>query len=262
MTAAASASLNGFIVILLGTPGRDGQLGSRDGCLHLINKYRDRHLADRVFDLAWTHSQVLLRQLNVSQDDARLFEQMAASILYANASLRAENSILMANRRNQSSLWGQAISGDLPVVLLQISTVENIELVHQMVKAHAYWRLKGLAVDLVIWNEEHVGYRQRLQDEIMGLIASGVGASVIDRPGGIFVRMAEQIASEDRILLQSVARVIISDQQGSLAAQIGRREPAERIMPSLLGEGPREEHAERPAPTASTGLPPPVSTMD
>jgi cyclic beta-1,2-glucan synthetase len=38
----------------------------------------------------------------------------------------------------------------------------------------------------------------------MGLIASGVGASVIDRPGGIFVRQAEQISSEDRILFQSV----------------------------------------------------------
>jgi cyclic beta-1,2-glucan synthetase len=36
----------------------------------------------------------------------------------------------------------------------------------------------------------------------MGLIASGMEASVIDRPGGIFVRPAEQISGEDRILLQ------------------------------------------------------------
>ena len=39
--------------------------------------------------------------------------------------------------------------------------VANIDLVRQLVQAHAYWRLKGLAVDLVIWNEDHAGYRQR-----------------------------------------------------------------------------------------------------
>ncbi|WP_243048711.1 glucoamylase family protein [Dyella sp. RRB7] len=205
---------------------------SRDACLHLIEKYRDRHLADRVFDLAWTHSQVLLRQLNASLADAQLYEQMAASIIYASASLRAEASILRINRRGQSGLWGQAISGDLPIVLLHVSNLSHIELVRQLVQAHAYWRLKGLAVDLVIWNEDHAGYRQQLQDQIMGLIASGVEASLIDRPGGIFVRSAQQLSNEDRILVQAVARLVLADNRGSLAEQIGRRQL--RIKPARL----------------------------
>ncbi|WP_233171795.1 glycoside hydrolase family 94 protein [Dyella sp. ASV21] len=197
---------------------------TRDACIHLIDKYRDRHLADRVFDLAWTHSQVLLRQLNASLADAQLYEHMATSIIYANASLRAEAGILRANRRGQSGLWGQAISGDLPIVLLHVSRLAQIELVRQLVQAHAYWRLKGLAVDLVIWNEDHEGYRQQLQDQIMGLIASGVEASLIDRPGGIFVRSAQQISNEDRILVQAVARLVLADNRGSLVEQIGRRQ--------------------------------------
>lgn len=197
---------------------------SREACLQLIEKYRDRHLADRVFDLAWTHSQVLLRQLNASLADAQLYEQMAASIIYASASLRAEASILRANRRGQSGLWGQAISGDLPIVLLHASHLSGMELVRQLVQAHAYWRLKGLAVDLVIWNEDHAGYRQQLQDQIMGLIASGAEASLIDRPGGIFVRSAQQLSTEDRILVQAVARLVLADNRGSLAEQIGRRQ--------------------------------------
>ena len=102
--------------------------------------------------------------------------------------------VLIKNRRGQSGLWGYAISGDLPIVLLQIGDPANIELVRQLVQAHAYWRLKGLAVDLVIWNEDHAGYRQLLQEQIMGLIAAGIEASVIDRPGGIFVRPADQIS--------------------------------------------------------------------
>jgi cyclic beta-1,2-glucan synthetase len=196
----------------------------RDACLALIGKYRDRHLADRVFDLAWTHSQVLLRQLNVSLVDAHLYEHMATAILYPSASLRAEAGILRGNRRGQSGLWGQSISGDLPIVLLQIAELTRIELVRQLIQAHAYWRQKGLAVDLVIWNEDRAGYRQELQDQIMGLVASGSEANLLDRPGGIFVRPAQQLSSEDRMVMLAGARMVLADNRGSLAEQIGRRQ--------------------------------------
>ncbi|MGB7290401.1 MAG: glucoamylase family protein, partial [Candidatus Macondimonas sp.] len=202
-----------------------GVAESRDGALGLVDKYQDRHLADRVFELSWTHSQVVLRQLNASEADAQLYARLASAVIYADDILRADPAVLIRNRRGQSGLWGYAISGDLPIVLLQIADANNMELVRQLVQAHAYWRLKGLAVDLVIWNEDHAGYRQQLHDQIMGLIASGTEASVIDRPGGIFVRSAEQISAEDRVLFQAVARAVIADDRGSLAEQLGRRGP-------------------------------------
>lgn len=203
-----------------------GITDARSTSLALIEKYHDRQLADRVFDLAWTHSQVVLRQLNATEADAQLYARLASSIIYVDPSLRADAAVLVKNRRGQSGLWGYAISGDLPIVLLQIGDAANIDLVRELVQAHAYWRLKGLAVDLVIWNEDHAGYRQQLQDQIMGLIASGIEASVMDRPGGIFVRSAEQISVEDRVLFQSVARAVISDSRGTLAEQLGRRSPS------------------------------------
>ena len=141
-----------------------------------------------------------------------------------------------------------AISGDVPIVLLQIADPANIELVRQLVQAHAYWRLKGLAVDLVIWNEDHSGYRQLLHDQIMGLIAAGTEATMADRPGGIFVRPGDQIADEDRILLQTVARAIISDSRGTLADQINRRGPAEVTVPLLTPA--RTSRSEPPAVAA------------
>ncbi|MEK6663014.1 MAG: glucoamylase family protein [Pseudomonadota bacterium] len=218
---------------------------TRDAVLGLAEKYQDRRLADRVFELAWTHAQVVLRQLNASEADAQLYGRLANSVVYANAALRADAGILLQNRRGQSGLWGYAISGDLPIVLLQIGDAANIEMVRQLVQAHAYWRLKGLVVDLVIWNEDHAGYRQLLQDQIIGLIAAGIEAHVIDRPGGIFVRSAEQISNEDRILFQSVARAIISDSRGTLAEQINRRSLREVRVPRL--QPTRNHRAESPA---------------
>ncbi|HSR12932.1 MAG TPA: glucoamylase family protein, partial [Thermodesulfobacteriota bacterium] len=43
-----------------------GIVGTRDACLGLVEKYQDRRLADRVFDLAWSHSQAVLQQLNAT----------------------------------------------------------------------------------------------------------------------------------------------------------------------------------------------------
>ena len=205
-----------------------GVADTRAASLSLVGKYQDRRLANRVFALAATHAQVVLRQLDTSEADAQLYCRLAGAIIYANASLRAESAIVARNRRGQSSLWGYSVSGDLPIVLLQIGDAAHIELVRQLVQAHAYWRLKGLAVDLVIWNEDRAGYRQVLQEQIIGLIAAGVEAHASDRPGAIFVRPAEQISAEDRILFQSVARVIITDTRGSLADQIDGR-PADTL---------------------------------
>ena len=206
---------------------------TRESCLGLVEKYQDRRLADRVFDLAWTHSQVALLQINATDSDAQLYCRLASSVIYANDSLRADPSVLIKNRRGQSGLWGYSISGDIPIVLLQIEDPANIDLARQLIQAHAYWRLRGLAVDLMIWNEDHAGYRQLLHDQIMGLIAARGEASEIDRPGGIFVRPADQISEEDRILFQTVARAVITDSRGALEDQLNRRGQLEVTVPPL-----------------------------
>jgi cellobiose phosphorylase len=221
---------------------------TRDAALSLVEKYQDRYIADRVFDLALTYNQVLLSQCNTCEADAQLYCRLASSIIYANASLRADPSVLIKNRRGKSSLWSYAISGDLPIVLLQIEDPDNIALVRQLVQAHAYWRLKGLAVDLLILNEDHSGYRQLLHDQIMDLIASGIETNVTDQPGGIFVRPAKQITEEDRILIQAVARVIITDSRGSLADQISGRNLVEVTVPPFTPTRTRHSKHREVAP--------------
>jgi hypothetical protein len=64
-----------------------GVAETREGALGLVGKYQDRHLADRVFDLAWTHSGVTLRQINATESDAQLYARLAGSVIHANASL-------------------------------------------------------------------------------------------------------------------------------------------------------------------------------
>jgi cyclic beta-1,2-glucan glucanotransferase len=208
-----------------------GIADTKEICNALVEKYQDRFLRNRALELSWTHSQVVLRQINASEADAQLYSKLASSVIFTNPSLRADPNIIIKNHRGQSALWSYSISGDLPIVLLQIEDSANIELVKQLIQAHAYWRLKGLVVDLVIWNEDHGGYRQVLQNEIQSLIAPALGTDIKEEPGGIFFRSADQISNEDRILFQTLARIVISDKMGTLEEQANRRAKIKSIIP-------------------------------
>ncbi len=211
---------------------------TKEACEVLMHKYLDRHLKNRAFELSWTHSQVVLRQIKATETDAQLYNRLAASVIYANPNLRGEAAVLKSNLRGQSGLWSHSVSGDLPIILLRIYDPENMDIVRQMVQAHAYWRLKGLAVDLVIWNEDYGSYRQVLQEQILGIItAETANSQAYNKPGNIFVKSADQLSNEDRILFESVARVIIYDNKGTLSEQVNRLY-AEKVLPPFLEPKP------------------------
>ena len=210
-----------------------GVAGTRAAALGLIDKFQDYRLCERAFDVAWTNSKVVLSQLNADEADAQVYCELAAPILFASPIHRSAAGVLARNRRGQSGVWGQGISGDLPIVLLRISDAANIDLVREALKAHAFLRMKGLAFDLVIWNEDASMYRQSLHDELMGVVMTGSEAGMLDKPGGIFIRRGDQIAEEDRVLLLTLARVTLQEGRGRLEDQIQRRALAD-FIPTLF----------------------------
>ncbi len=210
-----------------------GVAESREAATVLLEKYFDRSLTDRVIELAWSHSQIMLQQLNATEADAQIYNRLAGSLIYSASLRRAKADVLSLNRRGQSGLWGYGISGDIPIALLRIHSSKHIELVRQALQAHAYWRMKGLSVDLVIWNEDDSVYHQPLHESIMGIIAASPEAGLVDKPGGIFVRRGELIAPEDRTLLQTVARLVLLDESGTLAEQAERRGRRDVVIPKL-----------------------------
>ncbi|MCC6208384.1 MAG: cyclic beta 1-2 glucan synthetase [Gammaproteobacteria bacterium] len=210
-----------------------GAADTREAALALIEKYCDRHFVERAFEMAWFQSQEVLRHLNASETDAQVFGRLASSVIYSNALRRAAPAIIARNQLGQSGLWRFGISGDLPIVKLTIRDLSRIDLVKQLLQAHAYWRMKGLTADLVIVNEDFSGYRAELHDLIMGLINAGPDAQVLDKPGGVFVRRAEELSEDERVLLRTVARIVFSDSSETLIEQVERRVSAERTSKRL-----------------------------
>jgi cellobiose phosphorylase len=229
-----------------------GVTETRELALAHVEKYQSSRMADRAFDLAWTHSQVTLHHLNVTEGEAQLYGRLASALIYTDPARRGNPGVMLNNRRGQDGLWSYGISGDAPIILLRISDGEKIEIVRQLIQAHSYWRMKGLTVELVILNEDVSVYRQSLQDQITNLISSGIEAQMLDKPGGIFVRRLEQIPNDDRVLLQSAARVVLDDEKGTLAEQLEHRSVLEPLIPALTPT--RSGSADSSAPLARREL--------
>ena len=221
----------------------------RSKALSLLDKYYDHHLADRVFEMAWTHSQVMLHRLQARESDCQLFSQLAGLILYSNPRLRARPSLIARNRKGQSDIWAYGISGDLPIVTLRVSDQSGLDLVRQMLKAHAYWRYKGLRVDLVILCEAYMGYRQSLMDAILGLVNASLEAKELNQSAGVFVRNIDQVPEEDRMLLRAMSRIVLSDRVGTLAEHLERHAIPKFDLPLLKPTRKPEETVSEDADT-------------
>jgi len=206
---------------------------TREGAVALAQKYADPRLCDRVFELAWTHSQVTLRHLGVGERDAQRYAQLAGAVVHPAPQWRAPASLLARNRRGQSGLWGYGISGDLPIILLRIADLQHFDLVQESVRFHGWMRARGLITDLVVLLEDASGYRQALHDVVMGLLAGGPASSLVDRSGGVYVRRGDQMPEEDRVLFQAMARVVLNGGGGTFAEQLERKPRPEERIPAI-----------------------------
>jgi len=205
---------------------------SREKALESADKYREPAAFERTATVAWTQAQVQLRHLGITADEAHLFQRVATRILYSDPTLRAPAHVLLRNRKGPSALWPHGISGDLPIVLLRIDHPDDQDIVRQLLRAHEYWRMKGLAVDLVIVNEQATSYGEDLRQALEALVRSRRQAEALDgteQVGGIFILRRDLISTEDHDVLRSAARVALLSRHGTLSEQIVRllrREPA------------------------------------
>src|SRR6185503_15102996 len=172
---------------------------------------------ERAATLAWTQAQVQLRHLGIDADEAYLFQELAGLILYSDAMLRPSSAVLMGNKRGPSGLWRHGISGDLPIVLVRIDEAEDQSIVRQLLRAHEYWRIKQLPVDLVILNEQLSSYAQNLQDALETQVRASQSRLQHEEPGSfgnVFILRGDLISAEDRALLQSAARAVLLSRRG------------------------------------------------
>ena len=225
---------------------------SREAVLDLIDKHQEANAFVRAATLAWTQAQVQLRHIGIDAAEAGLFQRLAGYILYADASTRPSSDTVRRGAGGPDALWAHGISGDLPIVLLRIDDVEDIDIARQLLRAHEYWRMKQLAVDLVILNERGTSYLQDLQIALetqLRMSQAQPQAAADNARGGVFLLRTDLISADTRARLSSVARVVLVAQRGDLADQLDRlRAPAAPAPRRPRGNPTLEVAAASPAP--------------
>jgi cyclic beta-1,2-glucan synthetase len=224
---------------------------SREAAVAQADKYRDPATFERTVTLAWTQAQVQRHHLGIDPDEAHLFQNLASRVLYSDPTLRPSADVLARNTSGPSALWAQQISGDIPIVLVRIDEPEDRGIVRQLLRAHEYWRVKGLPVDLVILNEKAHSYTQELQTSLEALVRTSQSARRDEREdahGNVFILRKDLLAPKDHAALQVAARAVLLSRHGSLAEQLARAEPAPDIAP-LRRRPPRPEPAAADAPS-------------
>jgi cyclic beta-1,2-glucan synthetase len=198
---------------------------SREGVLDLLDRHHEANSFVRASTLTWTQAQVELRHLGIDSSEAALFQRLAGHLLYADASMRPPSNTIRSGSGPPAGLWAQRISGDVPILLLRIDAVEDIAIARQLLQAHEYWRMKGLAADLVILNERAASYVQDLQNALetqVRMSQSRPQAGAHSVRSSVFVLRADLISEQTCTLLSAVARVVLVARRGDIASQLDR----------------------------------------
>ncbi len=212
----------------------------------LADRYRDPHAAQRALDLAWTSSQVELRELDLTPADAAVFQELAGYLLYGHPALRASQPELQRNRGSQALLWSAGVSGDLPILLATIDSAEGLPTLRQLLAAHRFLHRRGVMIDLVVLDEHTPTYLQDLGDRIAAAAHAVNDSGSLEKPGGVFVRRRDLLSADARLMLRATARLhlpcdgralsrILSTTIGAVSAAPVRRpepRPAPRRLPA------------------------------
>lgn len=207
----------------------------KESLLSLIEKYSSSESVEAAFHLAKVRSQLEAKHLNIPDDDMALYEEMIPHILFISPLKKLHQAMAMKNTRGQCALWAYGISGDLPIVLAVISNTEDTAMAYEIIKAHEYWRLKGLKVDIVILANLESSYCQPFHDFI-SYMESGQTHS----KGKAFVLNVNEIPAEDVYLFYDAARIVLKDDSGTIKKQITAKQEQLQLRSRRLVGKPKE----------------------
>ncbi|MFI4933271.1 MAG: GH36-type glycosyl hydrolase domain-containing protein [Caulobacterales bacterium] len=215
--------------------------GSRAEVLSLIDKHHDTGAFERAAALAWTQAQVQLHHLGADRGQAGQFQRLAGHLIYAAPTLRPLSEAIQAGSGGQPQLWSLGISGDLPIILVRVADMLEIDVAREALLAVEYLRMKRLGVDLVILNERGSSYVQDLQTSLETLVRASQSRSQMGEeraPGHIFMLRSDLISEEARTLLGSVARVVLVGERGRLVDQLERAPEAKAAVRPVARRAP------------------------
>ena len=176
----------------------------------IISSYNDKMSIENAFKVASVSNIINTKVSNLSGEDMRIFNTML-NYLYQTTRISVSSSrkdILRENALSQSSLWKFGVSGDRPIILANIKSINNLSFVMELLKAFEYFKNKSIFVDIIILNSEEYKsaklIRQKIEEELYHIYTLN---SFYHTPGAVTIIDLKDVTREELTLLKTVPRL-------------------------------------------------------
>ena len=188
----------------------------KDIVVRNLVKFMNNENIRRTFELLKAKSEAENRYLGIKGKDIDIYQNMLSYLLFTpKVSMKCP---IKDKNFPVSALWKYGISGDLPILLVKIKDINDIDIIKEVLSAYEFFRVKNIKVDLVILNEESESYENYVKDAIQLAILNRNIAYLLNIPGGIFC--LENVEKQDKKLLETRANLVINANYSSLALQM------------------------------------------
>ena len=191
-----------------------GVCNNKEEAIKISEELSIAYRIDDVFEKFRLQSEIELKYLEITRPQLNAFQDLISPIFYPSSYYRGPVENIRRNWKNQSFLWKFGVSGDSPIMLLRVKSVEEAGIIKDVLKAYEYLRINRVKVDLIILSEAKHGYLQELTDLLNDMTSSlRIYDASRERPS-LFILHAYQMIPAEIDLLFTVARVVFSEKTG------------------------------------------------
>ena len=184
---------------------------SKEQIKDIINKYNNKKSIDKAFQLSNLMNNVMTKKMNLIGEEMRTYNTML-NYLYQTTKIAVNEERRDSLRKNalaQNGLWKFGVSGDRPIILVNIRDISDLSFVFEILKAFEYFKNKSIFVDIIIINSENSQYakiiKKEIDDELYRIYTVN---NFYHTPGIVTVIPVENITREEKSLLKVVPRLI------------------------------------------------------
>jgi len=226
----------------------------KEELIEIVRKYKNRENINRIFELSKARAEIESSFMELKAKEIETYQKMLGCLVLPNPMRKLYMSKTLEQTHMQSEFWKYGISGDKPIVLLRIEDIDEIDIVYELLKAHEFFRVKNIDVDLIILDKERNVYEQYVKEAIEKALMDNQISYLKDE--SIFILNSLELPKEDRDLFAFKANLIFDAGYGDIQNQL--RDLEEEYLDNIkivaddpvvgLGLDPTAERS-RPFPT-------------
>ena len=189
---------------------------TKELALEKIKKYKTKENIEKAYEISKAQTEAQSRYLRITGKQIEQYQKIISYINFTNPSKKINLENLPKQKYKQSELWKYGISGDIPIILVKIKSINDIDVIKEILKAYEFCQVKKVEVELVIINEEKYSYENYIREEIENVISNEQMTYLKNIRGGIFELNKNEITKSDLELLEFVSSITINSEKGTL----------------------------------------------